>query len=171
VGAAAIVGLIVVLLALAGFTLVTTISATSAVHGVSAAFQVDEAFQDVRHAADIEAGFQDAYWRESHADVRLQFAQAAQALDSALQRVAKIAPSSPDGGADDTASIDSLRNLQTRERAAFTQLADAIDAGNRDRANAVDLGVLDPLHQAMTREIATAIAHNRVETDQTLDTT
>ncbi|MDB5075582.1 MAG: hypothetical protein JWO42_1761 [Chloroflexi bacterium] len=84
IGVVAIAGLVVVLLALAGFMYVSTTTAQSTADAVRAASHVNNAFQNVRNAADVEGGVQDSYWRNSHVQVRAQAARAAQALDSAL---------------------------------------------------------------------------------------
>ncbi|MDB5058681.1 MAG: hypothetical protein JWO59_2153, partial [Chloroflexi bacterium] len=167
-GVVAVAGLVVVLLAMMGFTYVTTITATSTVDAVRAASQVSHAFQDVRHAADVEAGLQDAYWRDPHAQVRAQFERAAQALDSALQRVGIAAPFTPDGAAQEVAAAQSLRSLHAKSRTAFAALANAFDAGDRQRATAIYTSVLHPLYVAITREVETAVARNHAEVADTL---
>jgi diguanylate cyclase (GGDEF)-like protein len=65
-------------------------------------------------------------------------------------------------------AVNNLRKLHAKMRTAFTNMANALDAGNRLRADTIDISLIDPQREAFTSEVARAVAHNQADMDHTL---
>lgn len=96
--------------------------------------------------------------------VRADYDNHVNALASALEQVAKIAPPS------DSVIIDALKKDVTTYAAAARRLFEAVDRGDVDGARKIDVNEADPLFGAIERRIVRVSALHQASEKSTLDT-
>ncbi len=161
-GRLATAGLVLVLLALTGFSLGAVVATQGATRDAERAVLRDEAYQRVAHAMTAEQALQRLYTRQRAPSVRARFAAPADDVTAMLPHIAGISD------ADDQALIARTLALHRAYHAAVRRFIAAVDAGNRALARSIDNGAIEPLATRMDGLVDGAAGSERAAADAAL---
>jgi len=165
IGQLATIGLIAVLLALAGFAIWTMVMTLNLSDDVGEAVTVSYLFDQAHFDLATEGSLEHEYTFEPSPGVRNLFQMAAAMLVEHLK-----AASSKEVGDPDTDPVLVVRVLSEQKRylLAAAQLFAAVDAGDKARVRAIDQTILSPLMELMKQQVNTLASAHIQEANQRL---
>ncbi len=161
-GRLATAGLVLVLLALTGFSLGVVVATQGATRDAERAVLRDEAYQRVVQALSAEQALQRQYARQRAPAVRAHVAAPTDEVAAMLQHIAAISD------ADDQAPIARTLALHRAYHAAVRRFIAAVDAGDRAPAQVIDDETITPLAARMDGLIDGAAGRERAAADAAL---
>ncbi len=149
IGRLAALGLVTVLLVLAGFAIWTVVITLKLSDAAKEAVSVSDMYEQAHYDLGAEESLEREYSFEPSLDVRGQYQVAAAALVKDL-----LAVSSPEVGdpAEDQKLVAHVLSEQRRYLLATAQLFVAVDTRDKARALAIDQTALDPLFEQMKQQ-------------------
>src|SRR5579864_628166 len=165
IGRLATLGLITVLLALAGFATWTTVMTLKLSDAVGEAVSVSVLYERAHVDLLTEESLANKYSFEPSPDVRSQFQMAAPLLAKDLKAASSNEVRDPET---DQELVAQVLSEQQHYLLATAQLFAAVDAGDAARVLAIDRPTLDPLMQQMKQQVSALVNEHSQEASQRL---
>jgi signal transduction histidine kinase len=165
IGRLATLGLITILLALAGFATWTTVMTLKLSDRVGEAVSVSHLFERAHVDLQAEESLENEYSFEPSPDVRSQFQMAAALLAKDLKAASSSEVGDPET---DQELVAQVLSEQQHYLLATAQLFAAVDAGDKARVLAIDRTTLDPLMEQMKQQVSTLVNEHSQEASQRL---
>ena len=165
IGRLATLGLISILLALAGFAIWTAVMTLKLSDAVGEAVTVSNLYERAYIDLQKEESLESEYSFEPNPDVLSQFQMTA----ALLARDLKAASSNEVGDPEtDQELVAQVLSEQQHYLLATAQLFAAVDSGDNARVLAIDQTILDPLMQQMKQQVSSLVNEHRQEASQRL---
>ena len=161
-GRLATAGLVLVLLALTGFSLGVVVATQGATRDAERAVLRDEAYQRVAHTMTAAQAWQRQYALQRPPAARARFVGATDDITVMLQHIVGMSD------ADDQTTIARLLALQRAYRAAVRRFIVAVDAGNRPLAQQLNDQAIEPVAARMSGLVDEAAQRERAAADVAL---
>ena len=165
IGRLATLGLIIVLLALAGFAIWTTVVTLKLSDAVGEAVTVSHLYERAHFDLGAEESLEHEYSFEPSLDVRSQFQMAAALLVKDLKAASSNEIGDP---VRDQELVARVLSEHQRYLLAASQLFAAVDAGDKARVLAIDQTTLDPLMEQMQQQVNSLVNEHSQEASQRL---
>ncbi len=165
IGRLATLGLIIVLLALAGFAIWTTVVTLELSVSVREAVSVNDQYERAHFDLATEESLEHEYSFEPSLDVWSQFQMAAAMLVKDLKAAASNEVGDP---VRDQERVARVLSEHQRYLLAASQLFAAVDAGDKARVLAIDQTTLDPLMEQMQQQVNSLVNEHSQEASQRL---
>ncbi len=162
-GRAVTLGLTLVLLLLATFTIWAAGTISDATALTAQAVRSDDGYEEARYLATLEDSLLRKYRLDPSAAIRAQHQTTADTLSATLQAMRQ------DGGATDRALVDDLLAAQARYLATTQRLFMAVDAGDRLGAAAIQEQEVRPILNRIERAIGEAADQRGAALQRRLD--